>query len=371
MTSYVGLKMCSSDRLTRRLSLVMAGALIAAAVGACGGGKEAEPESVARPVATIVIGEGLAGRLTFPGTVQAADRAELAFRVPGPLVELPVNEGDAVSQGQLLARIDPRDYRIALAEARASFEQSKSDAVRYQRLYEREAIPLADLEVRLARRDVAEARFNQAQADLRDTELRAPFTGLIGRRYVENFEDVQAKELVLSLHGVDQVEVVVNVPESIMASVRQGGVPDIAVVFEPAPDRLYPAVIKEFAARADPQTQTFAVTVTLPQPEDINILPGMTATVGVTAEVSAEAEGEEPVTIPAHAVFSDPEGGAYVWVVDESDLTVHRRSVRIGPVTGTDGIVVFEGLAAGERIASAGVHFLREGQEVRLISSRQ
>jgi multidrug efflux system membrane fusion protein len=225
--------------------------------------------------------------------------------------------------------------------------------------------------VRLARRDVAEARFEQAEADLRDTELRAPFTGLIGRRYVENFEDVRERQIVVSLHAVDQVEVVVNVPESIMASVRADGTPDIAVVFEPAPERPYEAFIKEFAARADPQTQTFAVTVTLPQPEDINILPGMTATVGVTADVSAESLGEEPVTIPAHAVFSDPEGGANVWVVDGSDLTVHRRSVRAGPVTGKDGIIILEGLAPGERIATAGVQFLREGQEVRLMGSQR
>jgi RND family efflux transporter MFP subunit len=155
-----------------------------------------------------------------------------------------------------------------------------------------------------------------------------------------------------------------------MASVRAGSEPKIVVVFEPAPDRAYTAIIKEFAARADPQTQTFAVTVSLPQPEDINILPGMTATVGVTADLSGEAEGEEPVTIPAHAVFSDPEGGANVWVVDES-LTVHRRPVSAGPVTGSDGIIILDGLAPGERIVTAGVQSLREGQEVRLMGSQR
>ncbi len=68
----------------------------------------------------------------------------------------------------------------------------------------------------------------------------------------------------------------------------------------------------------------------------------MTATVGVTADLSARRRGEEPVTIPAHAVFSDPEGGANVWVVDESSLTVHRRPVSAGPVTGSDGIIILD-----------------------------
>jgi multidrug efflux pump subunit AcrA (membrane-fusion protein) len=76
------------------------------------------------------------------------------------------------------------------------------------------------------------------------------------------------------------------------------------------------------------------------------------------------------VTIPAHAVFSDPEGGANVWVVDES-LTVHRRPVSAGPVTGSDGIIILDGLAPGERIVTAGVQSLREGQEVRLMGSQR
>lgn len=187
---------------------------------------------------------------------------------------------------------------------------------------------------------------------------------------MENFEEVVAGELILSLHQIDNIEVVVNVPEAVMASVREDGKPDIAVRFDVAPGRQYPARVKEFAVRADPETQTFAVTVTLPQPGDINVLPGMTATVGVTGAVDGDAGGTTALTIPASAVFSDEEGGSNLWVVDESTATVHRRPVRVGPVTGTEGIVVLEGLVPGERIVTAGVNFLREGQQVRLMDAR-
>ena len=357
--------------IRRRVLTLALGVLITTGLVACGGESDVEAEPVARPVSTVIVGRGFAGRLTFPGTVQAAERAEMSFRVGGPLVEFPVNEGDRITRGQMLARIDPRDYRIAVAEEKASFDQARSDAERYQRLYEREAIPLADLEVRLARRDVAEARYEQARADLRDTELRAPFAGQIGRQYVENFEDVRAREIILSLHQMDEIEVVVNVPESVMAGVREGRVPSIAVLFDVAPERPYPARIKEFAVRADPQTQTFAVTVTLPQPAEINVLPGMTATVGVTGTPADDELSADPLTIPAAAVFSDEQGASNIWVVDEATETVHRRAVRVGPVTGTEGIVVFEGLEPGERVVTAGVQFLREGQQIRLVGGME
>jgi RND family efflux transporter MFP subunit len=342
-------------------------AIAAAGLIGCGEEPEVEAAPVARPVSSLVVGQSFSGRMTFPGTVQAADRAELSFRVSGPLIALPAEEGMTVGAGRLLARIDPRDYEIAATEARAAFQQAEADAERFKRLYEREAIPLADLEVRLATRDVARARYDQALADLRDTELRAPFAGQIGRRYVQNFEDVQARQVVMSLHDISQVEVVIAVPEGIMATVREGQDPTIAVTFDMLRDRSYPAEVAEFAVNADPNTQTFAVTVSLPQPEEINVLPGMTGTV-VISNVAAPAEGGTiPITVPATSVFADPDGGSNVWVVDEGAMTVTRRAVRVGPVTGTDEIFVLEGLVPGERVVTAGVAQLREGFPIRLM----
>jgi RND family efflux transporter MFP subunit len=347
-------------------ALAILGIAAAGTVG-CGGEPEVEAAAVARPVSSMVVGQSFSGRLTFPGTVQAADRAELSFRVSGPLVALPAEEGMMVTAGQLLARIDPRDYEIAATEARASFQQAVADAERFKRLYEREAVPLADLEVRLAMRDVARARYDQALANLRDTQLRAPFAGQVGRRYVENFEDVQARQLVMSLHDFSQVEVVIAVPEGIMAGVREAGDPTVAVTFDALRDRSYAAEVKEFAVNADPNTQTFAVTVSLPQPEEINVLPGMTGTVVVSNVVTSDEAGDIPITVPATSVFADPDENSHVWVVDEEAMTVTRRTVRVGPVTGTDEIIILEGLSPGERVVTAGVGQLREGFPIRLM----
>ena len=364
-----GAKMGAGHRGPVRLAALLTTTAAPFVATACGDGAPPPPPEVARPVATFVVGQGLSSRLTFPGTVQAADRAELAFRVSGPLVELPVVEGDFVEAGQMIARIDPRDYQIAVTEARANFDQAAADAQRYKRLYERQAVSLAELEVREARRDVSEARYEQALADLQDTRLRAPFAGQIGIKYVQNFEDVLAKEPILSLHNVDQIEIVVNVPEQIIASVREGVSRAVVAQFESAPGRQFPVEVKEFAVNADPRTQTFPVTFTMPQPEGINIFPGMTALVVVSDFAMDEDDPDVPLTVPASAVFADDSGESRVWVVDPADLTVHERPVTIGPVTGTDAVVVLEGLAPGEMIAAAGVFQLQEGQTIRLMEN--
>ena len=107
--------------------------------------------------------------------------------------------------------------------------------------------------------------------------MRAPFSGQIGVKYVQNFEDVLAKQPILSLHNVSQVEIVINLPEQVMASVRTGTSTTITASFDVLPDVHYPVTVKEYAVNADPQTLTFQVTLAMSQPEELNALPGMTA----------------------------------------------------------------------------------------------
>ena len=344
-------------------------ALVAVVLTDCGQVEVVEREPVVRPVKTIVVGGGKEERLSFPGTVQASDRAELSFRVAGPLVELPVDEGEQVRRGQLLARIDPRDFEIALAEARAAYEKGEADYTRYKNLYERNAVPLAELELRRAARDVAAASYDQAQANLRDTRLVAPFNGRVGRKHVENFEDVVAKEPVLTLHNIAVVEVVIDAPEYIMATFRDRNPRRVTASFASAPGVEFDLRLEEATAEADVQTQTFQVTFSMPQPEELRVLPGMTAEVNAYAE-SDEASSTEALLIPAEAVFASASGEPRVWVVDTAALTVSQREIRVGPVTGENSIRVLQGLERGETIAVAAVHQLQDGSKIRLMERR-
>lgn len=339
----------------------------------CGGKKEPDQAMPSvRPVKTMVIGGAVAGRRNYPGTVQAAQRAELSFRVGGPLIELSVREGQKVSKGDLLARIDPRDFEIRLAQEQASFEKAEADYKRYQQLYEKQSVSLQDLELRKAQRDVAKAKLDDARAALNDTYLRAPFAGEVGERYVENREEVTAKQAILSLHDVTGIEIVVNVPETDRALFDPNRDLDVKIwaTFGFAPGREFDLELKELASSADPRTQTYRATFVMPQPEGVNVQPGMTANVMGQAEGTTGGEGTGVVVIPVAAVFAGDTGEQFVWVVEPGDMTVHQRKIDVGEVTGTGSIRILGGLSPGERIAVAAVHHLREGMKIRLMDDQ-
>jgi RND family efflux transporter MFP subunit len=348
---------------SERLLRIAAWALPILVLASCSGDEAPELPPVIRPIKTLVVGGEAEGEFNFPGTVQGAKRSVLSFRVPGQLIELPINEGDSVPRGRLLARLDPSNFEIAVAEAKATLDKAVADHQRYQRLYEREAVPLADVEFYRAQREVAKARYEQARLDLGYTFLKAPYSGYIGRKYVENFEDVQAKEPVLTLQNVNLVEIVVDVPETIMARADGEGVQFTQVArFDSLPDREFPLELKETAAEADEATRTYRVTFSMPQPEEILVLSGMTARVTIRG---AMRRGSGAIRIPSMAAFAGEGGKSVVWVVDTSTMTVTRRVVQLGEVAGTRDVWIESGLQAGETIAVTAVQELVEGDEIR------
>jgi RND family efflux transporter MFP subunit len=319
---------------------------------------------VVRPVKTLTIAEGGATlQRSYPGRVAAASQVDLSFRVGGPLIELPAMEGQRIRRDQVLARIDPRDYEIRLDAARAQHELAQADFDRIASLYERDAVSKAQLDQARAARDLAKSEVDNAEADLGDTRLRAPFGGLIGATFVENFQDVQPRESILSLIAVDQVDVVVDLPESIVAQIREGEQPDVRLyaTFESAPGRTFDLKVSELATQADARTQTYRVTLRMKQPEGVTILPGMTA--NVSGEVTDDGREDRPVVVPAVAVVTGAEG-AHVWVVDTSAMTVHQRAVTVGGLEGSDAIEILSGLEPGDTIAVSAVSRLQEGMQV-------
>jgi multidrug efflux system membrane fusion protein len=356
------------EEKTMNMSSVRAFAVAAIGVSvllsSCGRNEVVEQAPIVRAVKVVTVAGDNAQSRTFPGRVEASDQVDLSFRVDGPLIEFPVLEGNFVKKGQLVARIDPRDYRIRLDAARAEVERTDADFRRYSALYEKDAVSKAQLDQALAARDIARAQEEDAEANLEDTFLRAPFSGRIAETFVENFQDVQAKEPILSLVNVKQVEIVIDVPENLVARFRVVQRDSrIAASFDAAPGREFDARVSEVATQADPRTQSFRVTFALPQPEGVNVLPGMTANV---TRYPPPGESVE-IVVPAIAVFADEAGSSHVWVVDRKTGTVERRPVRTGDLSGTDSIVVLEGLVQGEDVAVSAVSQIRDGMTVRPI----
>ncbi|RUM90277.1 MAG: efflux RND transporter periplasmic adaptor subunit [Thermodesulfatator sp.] len=333
-------------------------------VSGCGKEEKQQKREVIKPVKIMMV-KDTATLLShgFPGTVRASKRAVLSFKVSGPLVELPVEEGEHVREGDLIAQIDKRDFLNAVKEALAKFREAEQQFNRYKELYAKKQVSKADYDRYRAARDVALANLENARNALCDTTLRAPFDGVIAKRYVENFYKVKAKEPIVFLQDISRIEVLINVPELVMAAVRQQDGREIYATFESIPGKKFPLSVKEYSTEADPATQTYQVVLITDQPHEANILPGMTAT--VTMVYSPENNKGSEILVPALAVLDAPKNKPYVWVFDQDQGVVHRRYVKIGSLQDSAGIRITEGLKPGEIIVVAGVTKLKEGMKVR------
>ncbi len=205
-------------------------------------------------------------------------------------------------------------------------------------------------------------KVEQARAQLGDAVLKAPFDGVVAFTQADAFQEVQAKQAVLTLQNNSGFELKLDVPESLARRSNKGAETKFLVSFPDQPDKAHEAVFKSYSTVADPQTQTYELTLAMDAPEGMNLLAGMTAQVRI---VSRLAEGVEngPVLLPVQAVAGSDQGGAHVWVVDTAAMRTARREVKTGAISG-DMIEVTEGLKDGETVVTAGVSQVREGMAV-------
>ena len=352
---------------TRRIASILILPSLGLLAASCGE-EPVEEAPVVRPVKIVEIGgAGTGATRELPGTIRAAQSADMAFEVPGRITDFLVTEGQDVTRGTELARLDPRDYQASFDQMDAAFRKAQSDLARSERIYQQDpgAISTAKIETDRKSVEVAEASLRQAEKALEDTVLRAPFDGLVARRLVEDFQNVQAKEPVLILQDLSSLEIEVSIPERDIARSNQRPDPDrITAQVQPRvqvsslPNREFPARLKEFATTADPATRTFQARLTFDRPEDVTVLPGMTARVTYNAILDAA------IKLPSNATFSDASGNPQVWVVDPDTMQVARRAVTLGALTG-DEVEILSGLDSEDLVAVSGVSQLREGAEVR------
>jgi RND family efflux transporter MFP subunit len=334
------------------------------------GEEEAPGPPVVRPVKMLELGEaGAAETLEFPGTIAASQHADMAFEVAGKIIEFPVSEGQVVEKGTVLARLDPRDFESKRDASRASLRTAKAEYERMKVLYEKGVNSKRDLEVAERNYELTVSRAKTSEKAVEDAVLRAPFSGVVAKKLVKDFRNVQAKEQVLVLQDDAILEIDVDVPEQDLAGGRPGAsVEEVTTRIRPRvsvtsiPDRIFPARLKEYATTADPVTRTFKATFAFDNPADIVIRPGMTAK--LTVRRPAAGDAAEGHMIPANATLADASGAAFVWKVDPSSMQVRRVPVELGDLSGSQ-IEVRSGLASGDLIAISGVHHLREGMQVR------
>jgi RND family efflux transporter MFP subunit len=347
--------------------------LVAGMLTACGNNQESEVAEVVRPAKLMAINSDGNGIIReYPGTVSATQSVELGFEVPGKIIELPISDGLAVKKGTLLGKLDESDFLAARELAEANRKAADSAHERAKRIFKQGAGSQAEVDKTMRDIDVAKQELTKAQKALNDTVLKAPFTGRVARKIADNFQNVQAKQSILLLEDISSLELDVNVPEQDFSGLTPGlslkqrterVKPEIQV--SSIANRRFKARLISFETSADPVTRTYRATFAFENPDDIHVLPGMTAkaVLSIPPEISS-ATSNKGTLIPATAVVTDIDGSAYVWKFDPGSSQVSKAVVTIGDMSG-DNILVLSGLQGGDQIATAGAAHLREGMKVR------
>ena len=342
-----------------------------AVLTACSNNEQAEVKEVIRPVRTVTVElQNAINSREFSGVVDADKKVDLAFRVGGTLEVLPVLEGDHVNANQMLAKLDQTELQIQHKAKQADFDRSQGEYERAQTLLERSILSRADYEKVEAQYVIAEAQLDKAKQDLAYSTITAPFAGYIAKRYMENFSEVAPRSPVLTLMDLNSLVITIEVPESVMIlAQRQGKRPEMYATFEGQESTQFPLTIKEFATQPNPGTQTFPVTLSLPPITNLNILPGMSALVGVRPFENANI-ANNIAYLPTQAVLEDNQG-RYVFVaVPQSDgnAIIERKNVEVGDIS-SFGIQVTSGLAAGDEVVTAGMSKITPDMQVSLMAN--
>ena len=339
--------------------------------------------TVARPMPVFEVSGSSVEQRTFTGRAKAVREANLAARIPGTLIKLPVKVGDMVKAGDVLTKIDPQDFTTALDAARGQLAQMKSEVEFAQREYQRildikksNAKLISPSRFDLSQRNLksaqagltqAKAAVKQASDNLQYTQLKAPFDGQVSAVLVENFEEVAPKQPLVRILDTSKIEMTIDIPEQLISSVPL--VFGIEVTFDAFPKIKIPAQIKEVGSESDPITRTYPVTLVMNQLKENNtakILSGMAGR--ATGKVSHESKNNG-FNIPVKALGQDSDGETFIWRVSAegklSKVTLDSVNIR------GNGVLVKGDLKPGDLLALAGIHSINSSTLVKPFKAGQ
>jgi len=352
----------------QRIVRVVAVALL---LGACG---EEHPKKVEiRPVRVTSVQHAPDGEtISLTGQIQAKDQANLAFRIGGRLQERNVTVGDAVTPGEIVAKIEPQDYQNALRSAEADLASAQAVLANAQNTEGRQSDLLSKAFTTRLQYDQAEQQLKTAQAQVESaqaklqnakdnrayTELKSDVAGSVTAKGAEPGEVVAAGKMVIQVARQGGLDAVFNVPSQIIRESPKN--PVVTVALSDDPTVIATGHVREVAPQADSATGTYVVKVALDNPPDAMRL-------GATIVGRVKIQTDPVIQLPGTAL-TQSEGKPAVWVVDPQKKTVSLHPIAIGHYD-TSSISVADGLKDGDLVVTAGIQALRPGQEVRLLEA--
>ena len=358
---------------SRQLRAAIAVPLLASLLAACN--KPAPKTEDVRPVRAITLAADAVGeRLAFSGDVRPRYESRLGFRVGGKIVERKVDVGAVVRRGDVLMRLDPQDLRLAESQARAALraaeterDLAQADYKRHQNLRAQNFVSQAVLDTKQSTLKAAQANVDAARAAFRGqanqagyASLAADADGVVTGIDAEVGQVVTAGAPVVRVARTDEKEVEIGIPEDKVELLRKTS--EVSVRLWANQGEAIPGTIREVSPVADPATRTYTVKVAIPARPDIRL--GMTATVEI-ASLSDPMRGATALRVPLSALVHH-QGATSVWVVEKG--AVRMVPVQVAGQVDND-VILGGGVQAGQQVVTAGVHLLKNGQKVRILTA--
>jgi RND family efflux transporter MFP subunit len=301
----------------------------------------------------------------FVGRVEASQTVDVSFEVAGEVLDLPIRQGQTLRAGDLVAALDPLNFDLAVQEAAVQLRLAEQDLARKEALLRDRSISQSVVDEARAQFELGEIRLAQARKRQTDARITAPFAAYVTRRYVDNRTKVRDGDPIARLMDLNELKVVVSVPEELMATATVNGGLAGSARFDFLPGEAFPLQYLDNAGEANPVAQTYDVAFTMARPAGWNILPGMTAAVRLQQSHGPAAR----VHVPASALQSDAAGAFFVWVFDPETSSVSRRTVVAGAPL-PQGIAIESGLEDGELIVAAGASQLQPNMRIHALDGR-
>lgn len=314
--------------------ILILGGMVGAKKEAIEAARKAEMKRVEEKINVVTLGlkpGTIRDKMNLPGMVKAWADLKVMSEVRGKAISIPVDDGDKVKKGDLLVRIDDRDYQNNLKANQAVADAAEANLIRIKNLYEQELATQSQYDLALAEAQSVRASLDSAHLSVDRCSIRAPFAGMVNRVVIEEGQLVNPSDLVVELVDIDRVKVVVGVPESDIAKVKQieqfdvriAAIADVADISNSSnSDEPIRARRLAVSAKASPQAHLYTLELAIDN-KDNHILPDMFARVEIVKDAV-----EDALRIPLYAVISQGDGN-HVYIAD-AENRARKQPITLG-----------------------------------------
>ncbi len=299
----------------------------------------------------------------FSGVVEEAREISVGFKTAGQIASVFVKEGDHIRQGQVIAKLDDKDYRLGVEAAQIQYDQLSREVARLKKLHDARSISGNDYDKAASGLEQVRVNLQTYKNKLEYTTLTAPTSGYVQKVNFEAAEMVNAGTPIITLLDVKQMEVVCSIPASLY--INKENMESFTCTGRFLEGRSLPLRLVSITPKAD-GNQLYSMRLALPAEMSSEKVSGQN--VEVTIRMKNAAAGAGQCTVPAAAVFNQ-EGRDYVWTYSAADSCVHRTAIETAGFDDEGRIIVRSGLNGTEQVVKAGAGALVEGEKVRVVAS--